>query len=720
MVYFDLILWALAVILLFVIISRLIKQVFKKGASTKSRLLIFGSSLLFIALCYLPLKIVPNTLFSTSFNSLEERLDFEIEHQKYDKASRTVGEILKKDSLNLERHFEYVKRFKQHVRHITINIHKNSFIDHYISKEIINYYSGFTLSAVEQNRDIGHLFKAIHYTNLEINSSIIRDELDSIKNKSIRYYNYANAEAVMLERIYSKLKDAEKSYIKSLVKNDCNSESYQGLVHIYYLLDAKNKLDSLLYDETKSSFIDSDLKRVIYFNKIDIINYWRNIFDNKVGSANMIGFVAAFFILILWVFFFRQMDIYEPEKWHHIVMVILLSFITIYLIYPIHDFIWYKLNYYRPSHPVSDLTYITIVVGMTEEFVKILPVLIILKFTKAINEPFDYILYASLSGLGFACIENLSYFELGSLSNIHTRGILTSIGHASLSATVGYGLMLGRYRKTYNKYLVFVLFFLIASILHGLYDFWLMNWWAVNYWWGSMIVFIILVHLWAYYANNTINVSNFYDPKIQLNSNRINYFLIFSLVGIVMVSYILNSFVYGHNHGELLIKSAFFEYVFYILYIPLALSSIKVSHGYIAPISLPFRFLFPKKISKDLSGLEIELRTSLKFELKEEYKHIEDSLNTKATLIKRQVIDDNLESYLVQLPVSIEIDGFHHDFIVIIPEWDDYKLNHTKRVLVRILTIPSGFNSSSTFLNTSDFNFIGRAFSLNSKENNKI
>ena len=47
--------------------------------------------------------------------------------------------------------------------------------------------------------------------------------------------------------------------------------------------------------------------------------------------------------------------------------------------------------------------------GLSEEIIKIIPVLIILKTTKFINEPIDYIIYSSISALGFAFIENIQY-----------------------------------------------------------------------------------------------------------------------------------------------------------------------------------------------------------------------------------------------------------------------------------------------------------------------
>ena len=84
-------------------------------------------------------------------------------------------------------------------------------------------------------------------------------------------------------------------------------------------------------------------------------------------------------------------------------------------------------------------------IGVIEEFVKFVPFLIILKFTKIINEPIDYIMYASLSALGFAFVENFNYFDDGSINIIHSRALTASIAHMVFSSLVVYGLILAKY-----------------------------------------------------------------------------------------------------------------------------------------------------------------------------------------------------------------------------------------------------------------------------------
>ena len=82
-----------------------------------------------------------------------------------------------------------------------------------------------------------------------------------------------------------------------------------------------------------------------------------------------------------------------------------------FLVYPISDFFELTFNLQMKGDFYHDLIYSSVVIGFVEELVKIIPFLLLLKFFKFIDEPYDYILYASSSALGFAFMENMIYFE---------------------------------------------------------------------------------------------------------------------------------------------------------------------------------------------------------------------------------------------------------------------------------------------------------------------
>ena len=75
----------------------------------------------------------------------------------------------------------------------------------------------------------------------------------------------------------------------------------------------------------------------------------------------------------------------------------------------LYDFFDYSLGFKKSGEVVNDLFYCVFGIGLIEETVKIIPFLLMLKFSRQINESIDYVIYASVSALGFAFMENLIY-----------------------------------------------------------------------------------------------------------------------------------------------------------------------------------------------------------------------------------------------------------------------------------------------------------------------
>ncbi|MCH2226109.1 MAG: PrsW family intramembrane metalloprotease, partial [Crocinitomicaceae bacterium] len=559
-------------------------------------------------------------------------------------------------------------------------------------------------------QDIGHLFTALHMANLLQDSKSIQGHLSSISDKSIPYFEYVQGLADYLRYDWYYVDSSETHLLNSIQKGEGVDYSYTALSYLYRATDDQTKLKALVYDENIVAYLPHYVKRITFFNEFDFSSYWGLLLEFEIDRWHFPGVLAALFLLILWVYFLRKMDIYEPEKWIHLVMTFILSIISMQLLYPMHDFLWEFVDYNRPSHPFEDLWYMVISIGGIEELVKIIPVLIMLKLTKAINEPFDYVLYASVSGLGFAFIENIGYFDNG-LTNISIRGFYCCIVYMSFSATIGYGLMLAKYRG-YNKVLMFFLFYFIASFLHGFYDFWLLDWWAINYYWVSDLVLILMIYLWILYAGNTLNNSNFYNPAIRFRAERMKFILLFISIAILMTGYVAVSLNFGSNFGkEFLITNAL-NLQFFILFLILSMGSMKIIRGYIEPLTFPFRSLFPRAIVRnDVSGHWIELKTSRKFDIVNELVPEISGLNQCVLLKNRIIIDDEINSYVAELSEPIEIEGHLNNRIVLSPQWEEKRLNSRQKILVNVFLVPNEDSLGDAFLKRVQFTYLGKMFS---------
>ena len=711
---FYLILDILALLLLGFILAGVSLKIIRSKNRKKSILRTVAALLLLLLIWLVPQYIVSNNTHAPVFSTLEEKTTFYDKHEHYKFELGIIEEALAKDSLNYDLHFKYVDTYRKYVdrQRKRINYDISKFVNSDLNRDITSFYQNLKNSDDTVQHDIGLLFLSFHRNNMGYEVRYIQPDLDNIYNKQVPYYNYVRGLTYFRSYDWFLVDSAENHLLASIEQGEAVESSYHTLGRLYWSSDQEDKLQPLIEDQEIEHYLPVWMSRTYHFNNFDISGYWSDVFDAEISEINIYGASAAFLILVIWIILIVRLDIYEKEKWHHLLITFLLGIVTMQLLYPLHDILWNYFDYYRPSYPVSDLAYMVISIGMVEEFVKILPVLIMLKFSKGINEPFDYILYPAVSALAFAFVENMGYFNFGGLQNIDVRGVTCCIVHMAFSATVGYGLMLGTYRKKYNKYLLFGLFFFIAASLHGLYDFWLMDWWAVEYSWVTWLIFFLCVHLLAIYTNTTLNISNFYSEKVNFRNDRLKYWFIVSLISILMIGYVVNALVFGPEYATVYHQREFRMLFFFILFIAVTMTSMDILRGYVKSISFPLAFLLFKHNKKhDLGGNWIELEVSNKFSLKEDLIEDLSEFNQLALLQKQFIVENNPSGALVQLWKPLNTDEFIPHQILLIPEWQDKSLTDLKKTLVKVFLIPNNLDLDKPLLEESDFQFVGHLFS---------
>ena len=163
--------------------------------------------------------------------------------------------------------------------------------------------------------------------------------------------------------------------------------------------------------------------------------------------------------------------------------------------------------------PFNDFWYCVGVIGFSEEFIKLIPWVVFAIFSRKIKEPYDYILYACASALGFAFTENLYYLEES--HNISGRSVLSTVGHMFDATLVAYGLILAKYRchQIWKKIGVILLFFFLSCLSHGFYDYLLISPAQKGKLFITIIFFLLSLHFWMFMMNNAMNNSSFYDFK---------------------------------------------------------------------------------------------------------------------------------------------------------------------------------------------------------------
>ena len=90
------------------------------------------------------------------------------------------------------------------------------------------------------------------------------------------------------------------------------------------------------------------------------------------------------------------------------------------------------------------------------------------------NEPMDGIVYMVLIGMGFATLENIFYAQEYGIQTVIVRAFTAVPAHAAFAVIMGYYAGLAKFDSK-NRFWLFFLGLFLATLLHGMYDFFLMQ-----------------------------------------------------------------------------------------------------------------------------------------------------------------------------------------------------------------------------------------------------
>jgi len=407
------------------------------------------------------------------------------------------------------------------------------------------------------------------------------------------------------------------------------------------------------------------------------------------------------------------MDIYEKERWYNLALVFALSCISFFIVYPITDIFTYDFNFHMTGNPGRDFIYSVIGIGAKEELVKILPVFAVMLIArKAINEPYDFILYSAVSALAFAFIENIGYINDEQMYNINVRGVYSVVGHMIDSSIIGYGLMLGRYwgKNTFmTKLRFFGIFFLLGSLSHGIYDFWLLNEWALNYSWVTDIWLLFTIYVWFVMINNCLNISNFYTPRISVKNDAVKFQIIVGMIFLMMFSFVTNSYALGSDYGWNFMLASASRNLPIILFLAFSLSRFEIVRGYLAPITKPMNVFLPKpKPLESLVGKKVMLYTSKQLSLAKKLTHLRGSFPISGEVVQRVVISGDTQSYLIKLDRNLDLLDYLPNKIVVKSRAKNEILDEEYYTVVNILVIKSVDQIDKMMLSDKDFKTAGQ------------
>ena len=388
----------------------------------------------------------------------------------------------------------------------------------------------------------------------------------------------------------------------------------------------------------------------------------------------------------MWYHYLTWLDIFERERFKFIVLVFLLSCSVFFLVFPLTDVV-IELGLTLTGDFWNDWWFSVIGIGLIEEIVKIIPFLLILKFTKQVNEPFDYILYGSVSALGFAFIENILYLYQSNLLAIYGRAMFASVAHMFFTSVICYGMVIAKHRNYAWKAYALPVFLLLAALAHAFYDFWLINLIANKWYLISTLFFLFCIHLWVTMKNNLINISSFFERTILLNSSSFKYKIILGLVAIFDVAYLAYFLMYGKSEANHLLLESWVLNIYMVLYLAVSFENFKLIQGFVAPIYIPkgiLDFLIPKmEEEENYTGETIKLVSTQ--DMGYEMESLRQSLPVSGVLVRRIVFKGDTSWYVFIPNSPIYTSDVVDNMFLVKPEKKNGKLLRADYVSINLL-----------------------------------
>ncbi|MCD8494505.1 MAG: PrsW family intramembrane metalloprotease [Candidatus Pacebacteria bacterium] len=178
---------------------------------------------------------------------------------------------------------------------------------------------------------------------------------------------------------------------------------------------------------------------------------------------------------IIWLsFWLREDSTKDPEPPFLLMLTFIGGMLVVPLVIPIENVVYNSLFSSELALGIN---------AFIEEFGKFIVVALIAFGTQFVDEPRDYALYLITGGLGFAALENtLFLLETISAQNIaitfytgNLRFLGATVLHAIASAFVGVSLGLAFYKSTPMKYLYGGMGLLVATVVHGLFNYFILR-----------------------------------------------------------------------------------------------------------------------------------------------------------------------------------------------------------------------------------------------------
>ena len=376
--------------------------------------------------------------------------------------------------------------------------------------------------------------------------------------------------------------------------------------------------------------------------------------------------IAAILGAMLWLSYFKKIDVFEHERIIDISFALIIGYLTPSIalwVYYGFEIVGFGFN----GNVINDFLYSIIGIGLTEEFAKLLGVVIVFNLLKKrITEPIDYLVFAGVVALGFSVRENFIYYNNYGSQVITGRTLISSLTHIINTSICIYGLYSYSIFKVGTKYGNAILGLSAAVLSHGLFDFFLVNKFLGIYTpLLASVIYLIGINFWIQFFNNAINFSPYFNYQKIASTTKLYKPILFWYGILVMLE-----FIYAWYYMDIfyaikdVLKNTLNEGILLTIMI-LRVSRLKINKRKYFPIKIQSPIYYTLNDDEDYNFFGV-LPLKIRGENEAEFKFIKymgkeilicpldkDSsilkTDRKARLLKKYFLKNDVVTYLVEI-----------------------------------------------------------------------
>ncbi len=364
--------------------------------------------------------------------------------------------------------------------------------------------------------------------------------LAAVPDRGLKYLNYAAG--------YAHLKLGERAAAEGAFRREINLGGAQPaaaeLAKLYLDTGDFDRLADLAADPRTGSHLGSGTLRKLAYHTQDWAAYLRLVFLAPFRHVSLVGGLSALIICLVWLIYLVRIAVFREKPFRYYLVLLSLGAVFACASLVLSDALEIALPKPAQSAWWQSLVGAVVKIGAVEELVKFLPVLIVVALTRRVEEPFDLVLYGTLSALGFATLENALYFSQGGLGIALSRFVLSTVVHVGLTGLVCYAWAGARHIRGRRPLPAILGGFALAALLHGLFDYFLMTGEQSLVFFSYAIAFVV-AREYHRMAGNALNFSPYFDEARPV-ARRLRNFDLFLPAAILFlpIGYLYYNFDY--------------------------------------------------------------------------------------------------------------------------------------------------------------------------------